>query len=122
MRRLAEVMSERLGHEIKPGRVGSTLKRLRLSNRVERRVLAGQPPDAPWRPRAKVAPKRRRAPEVVPPEVAEPAGMPAADRSSPEKPDPERPEIDVPDSSPEAVPPPIAGEDGDAEELDRTGT
>ena len=123
MRRLAEVMSERLGQEIKPGRVGSSLKRLRLSNRVERRVLAGQPPDAPWRPRAKkVEPKRRRAAEVVPPTVAEPAGMPKAELPEPEMPDPERPEIELPDSSPEAVPPPIAGEDGDAEELDRTGT
>jgi len=93
-KRLAQVMSERLGQEIKPGRVGGSLKRLRLSNRAERRVLAGQPLDAPWRPRVKAEPRRRRPAAEVGPEVATP---------------------------PEA-PPPIAGEDGDDEELGRTGT
>ena len=115
MRRLAQAMSERLGQEIKPGRVGGSLKGLRLSNRIERRVLAGQPPDAPWRPRVKAEPKRRRVAEE--PSPADAVGK----LPEPEVPDRE-PAIELPEASPEAVPPPIAGEDGEAEELDRTGT
>jgi serine phosphatase RsbU (regulator of sigma subunit)/anti-sigma regulatory factor (Ser/Thr protein kinase)/transposase len=79
-KRLAAVLSDRLGQEIKPGRVGGSLRRLKLSTRDERRVLAGQPPETPWRPRTQAESRKKREPRAdrpaapSPPDSGEAAG------------------------------------------------